>query len=184
MIIKRVLWKRAGYTVVLNTVYIACNRAFQSAVWNSGQKMALRAFYFIRALTYYYINRSQRYLLVAIENNSFGGPIEQKVASSRWQMHCFMFSRRPFVVLYGFLWHCMALHCFVWSFMAFFMATCWFGLILSFLAVIDPNSFGLVSLGPTERSEESLRCDFAICQYLHCIANINGSMHASYLINF
>ena len=41
--------------------------------------MALRAFYFIRtltkALTYYYINRSQRHLLVAIENNRFGGPI-------------------------------------------------------------------------------------------------------------
>ena len=40
---------------------------------NSGQKMALRAFYFIKtltkALTYYYINRSQRHLLVAIENN-------------------------------------------------------------------------------------------------------------------
>ena len=40
--------------------------------------MALRAFYFIRvltkALTCYYINRSQRHLLVAIENNRFGGP--------------------------------------------------------------------------------------------------------------
>ena len=49
------------------------NRAFQSAVFNSGQKMALRAFYFIRALTkaltYYYINQSQRHLLAAIENN-------------------------------------------------------------------------------------------------------------------
>ena len=48
-------------------------RAFQSVVFNSGQKMALRAFYFIRALTkaltYYYINRSQRHLLAAIENN-------------------------------------------------------------------------------------------------------------------
>ena len=41
--------------------------------------MALRTFYFIRtltkALTYYYINHSQRYLLFAIENNQFGGPI-------------------------------------------------------------------------------------------------------------
>ena len=53
--------------------------------------MALRAFYFIRALTkaltyyfiraltkaltYYYINRSQRLLLAAIENNSVGVPI-------------------------------------------------------------------------------------------------------------
>ena len=47
------------------------NSAFQSVVFNSGQKMALRAFYFRRALTkaYYYINRSQRHLLAAIENN-------------------------------------------------------------------------------------------------------------------
>ena len=37
--------------------------------------MALRAFYFIRALTYCYINRSQRHLLVAIENSWFGVPI-------------------------------------------------------------------------------------------------------------
>ena len=54
-------------------------RASQSVVFNGGQKMALRAFYFIRALTkaliHYYINRSQRHLLVAIENNRFGGPI-------------------------------------------------------------------------------------------------------------
>ena len=46
-----------------------------SVVFNSGQKMALRAFYFIRALTYYYIRRSQRHLLAAIENNWFGVPI-------------------------------------------------------------------------------------------------------------
>ena len=55
------------------------NRASQSVVFNTGQKMALRAFYFIRtltkALTYYYINRSQRHLLVAIENNRFRGRI-------------------------------------------------------------------------------------------------------------
>ena len=53
-------------------------RASQSLVFNAVQKMALRAFYFIRALTkaltYYYINCSQRHLLVAIENNRFGGP--------------------------------------------------------------------------------------------------------------
>ena len=46
-------------------------RAFQLVVFNSGQKMALRAFYSIRALTkaltYYYIKRSQRHLLAAIE---------------------------------------------------------------------------------------------------------------------
>ena len=49
------------------------NRDSESVVFNSGQKMALRAFYFIRALTkaltYYYISRSQRHLLAAIENN-------------------------------------------------------------------------------------------------------------------
>ena len=53
-------------------------KAFQSVVFNTCQKMALRAFYFIRTLTkalsYYYINRSQRHLLVAIENNQFGEP--------------------------------------------------------------------------------------------------------------
>ena len=58
------------------------NRASQSVVFNSGQEMALRAFYFIRtltkALTYYYINRSQRPLLSAIENYRFGSPIKQK----------------------------------------------------------------------------------------------------------
>ena len=56
-----------------------CNRAFQSVVFNSGQKMALRVFYFIRALTkaltYYYINRSQRHLLTAVEKNWLEGPI-------------------------------------------------------------------------------------------------------------
>ena len=55
------------------------NRAFQSVVFKSGQKMALRAFCFIRALTkalkYYNINRSRRHLLTAIENNWFGVPI-------------------------------------------------------------------------------------------------------------
>ena len=58
------------------------NRASQSVVFNSGQKMALRAFYFIRtltkALTYHYINRTQRHLLVAIENNRCGSPISFK----------------------------------------------------------------------------------------------------------
>ena len=58
-------------------------------VFNSGQKIALRAFYFIRALTkaltYYYINRSQRHLLAAIENNWFGVPITYIENNSR---HC------------------------------------------------------------------------------------------------
>ena len=53
------------YTVLVQGLRIIC---FQQR-----QKMALRAFYFIRALTkaltYYYINRSQRHLLAAIENN-------------------------------------------------------------------------------------------------------------------
>ena len=54
-------------------------RASQSVVFISSQKMALRAFYFIRTLTkalaYYYINRSQRHLLATVENNRLGGPI-------------------------------------------------------------------------------------------------------------
>ena len=51
---------------------VSNNRAFQLVVFNRGQKMALRAFYFIRALikalTYYYIKRSQRHLLAATKN--------------------------------------------------------------------------------------------------------------------
>ena len=57
--------------------------------------MALRAFYFIRALTkaliYHYINRSQRHLLAAIENNWFGVPIESIFCSTLFQsvkVHC------------------------------------------------------------------------------------------------
>ena len=56
------------------------NRASQSVVLTTGQKMALRPFYFIRTLTkalsYYYINRSQRHFSIAIENNRFGVPID------------------------------------------------------------------------------------------------------------
>ena len=46
----------------------------------------------------------------------------------------------PFMIL------CMALHGLVWCCMAAygFMATYRFGIVWSFLAVIDPNSFGLV----------------------------------------
>ena len=54
-------------------------RAFQLVVLNSGQKMALRAFYFIRtltkALTYHYINHSERHLLAIMENSWFESPI-------------------------------------------------------------------------------------------------------------
>ena len=70
--------KRAlGHRVHILLVRIT--RAFQSVGFNSGKKMVLRAFYFIRALTkaltYYYINRSQRHPLAAIENIWFGVPI-------------------------------------------------------------------------------------------------------------
>ena len=41
----------------------------EKIVFNCGQKMALRVFYFTKALTYYYINRSKRHLLATIENN-------------------------------------------------------------------------------------------------------------------
>ena len=58
------------------------NRAFQSVVFNIGQNMAMRAFYFIRtltkALTYYYIKRSQRHLLAAIENSLLEAPIQAR----------------------------------------------------------------------------------------------------------
>ena len=55
------------------------DRAFRSVVFNCGQKMALRAFYFIRtltkALTYYYIKRSEHRLLAALKNELFEGPL-------------------------------------------------------------------------------------------------------------
>ena len=51
------------------------NRNFQLVVFISGQKMALRAFYFLRTLTkaliYDYINHSQRHLLVLCSTNDF-----------------------------------------------------------------------------------------------------------------
>ena len=57
------------------------NRDSESVVLNSGQKMALRAFYFVRtlteALTFYYINRFQRHLLAAVVNSWFEGPIQK-----------------------------------------------------------------------------------------------------------
>ena len=61
------------------------NRAFRSVDFNSGQKMALRAFYFIHTLTkaliYYYIKHSQQNVLTAIENNRSEGPIEMSYIS-------------------------------------------------------------------------------------------------------
>ena len=58
------------------------NRAFRLVVFNNGQNMALIAFYFIRtltkALTCYYINRSQRHLLAAFENNGLEGLIPEE----------------------------------------------------------------------------------------------------------
>ena len=67
-----------NYKFVFKHFFTIFNRAFQSVVvFSSGQKMALRAFYFIRAQTkalkYYYINRSQRHLLAAFENTWLGG---------------------------------------------------------------------------------------------------------------
>ena len=41
--------------------------------------MALRAFYFVKTLTYYYINRFERHFLVAIENKRLGGPIQLNI---------------------------------------------------------------------------------------------------------
>ena len=62
------------------------------------------------------MKRSQRHLLAAIENNIFGVPIIIAL--------CGLLSG-PF---YGLMFHFMVFH----------------GRISSFLAVIDPNSFGLV----------------------------------------
>ena len=42
------------------------------------------------------------------------------------------------MALYGIVWHCMALYGLKWNFMVLY------GRLSSFLAVIDPNSFGLV----------------------------------------
>ena len=71
--------RKLGHKFIYSLV--TCNRASQSVVFNTSQKMALRAFYLIRiltkSLTYYYINRSQRHLFVAIENNGSGGPIAE-----------------------------------------------------------------------------------------------------------
>ena len=53
------------------------NKCSQSIVFNCGQKMALKAFYFITMYlwTYCYTKRSQRYLLGARENNWLDNPI-------------------------------------------------------------------------------------------------------------
>ena len=57
----------------------------------------------------------------------------------------------PCMALYGLVWPCMALYGLVWHFMVFY------GRITSFLAVIDPNSFDLVTfeLG----NSENIMCD-------------------------
>ena len=72
-------WRCRNRTTEGGQIFISANSDFESVVFNSGKKMALRAFYFIRALTkaltYYYISRYQRHLLDAIENNWFGVPI-------------------------------------------------------------------------------------------------------------
>ena len=75
--------------------------ASQSFVFKSGQKMARRAFYFIRtltkALTYYYIKRSQRHLLTGFENNRSEGPIEISLNFKRFLVwHAPKFTARIF----------------------------------------------------------------------------------------
>ena len=65
----RLEWSGATYKIE------EMNRALQSVVFNSGRKMALRAFYFIRtvtkALTYNCINRSERHLLVQLIGKAY-----------------------------------------------------------------------------------------------------------------
>ena len=52
------------------------NRASESVVFNSDQKMALRAVYVVICLSFskssYEVKRSQRHLLAGIENNRLG----------------------------------------------------------------------------------------------------------------
>ena len=58
----------------------SCNRAFQSIVYNSDQKMVLRAIYFIRAysaITYYFKTRSQRHLLAASVKKLIERPVNE-----------------------------------------------------------------------------------------------------------
>ena len=54
--------------------------------------MALRAFYFMRALikalTYYYIKRSQYHLLAAIENDLLEAPIRFDLFTVRFYYSC------------------------------------------------------------------------------------------------
>ena len=67
--------------------------------------------------------------------------------------------------IYGLIWPHMILHgllFLIWSYMVFYGLT-WqnidlIGLVSSFLAVIDPNSFGLVSLGPNFHPARSYSC--------------------------
>ena len=71
------------------SAYSFLNRRFQSFVFNSGQKMARRAFDFINqgVWTYYYIRRCQRYLLANFENNRFVAPrvlIQEKLSVSKF----------------------------------------------------------------------------------------------------
>ena len=55
------------------------NRAFQSAVFNSGQKMALRAFYFVRALTKTALNAIFWPLLKTTDSESLLGMIRVRL---------------------------------------------------------------------------------------------------------
>ena len=69
------------------SLVLRVDRALQSVVFNSNQKMALRAFYFIRtptkALIYDYIKRSQCHIFTPIENNGLEDPISLRVANNR-----------------------------------------------------------------------------------------------------
>ena len=64
------------------------HRGSQYIVFNSGQKMELRAFYFTMTLTltltYYYMTRSQRHVLTAIENNRLDGLIDRACIPYCW----------------------------------------------------------------------------------------------------
>ena len=62
-------------------------RASQSVVFNSDQKIALRAVYVVICQSFcqisYDVKRFQRHLLAGIENDRLGGPIFKQVAKRR-----------------------------------------------------------------------------------------------------
>ena len=60
---------------MIHCIALGSNRAFQSVVFNIGQKLALRAVYIVICLSSFEVKCSQRHLSAAIEDNRLQGPI-------------------------------------------------------------------------------------------------------------